>query len=215
LYYQGEEDETRAKDYGELMGYLIDQWRRDWRDDTLPFLFVQLPMYASKKEIDDGTVTENWPVLREKQYKISRIVAHTGMAVIIDRGEFDNIHPLDKQTVGFRLSLQALEKVYRKPLVADGPVFSHAVQEKDALRVYFANAGDGLEARGELSGFEVAGEDGVYHSGAAAIDGATVLVSAEGVAEPEQVRYCWVKYGPTPLFAKNGLPVMPFRSTGG
>jgi sialate O-acetylesterase len=217
LYYQGEEDELRAKDYGYLLCSLIDQWRTDWRDDTLPFLFVQLPMYASKKETVDGTVTDSWPVLREKQYKVSRVIANTGMAVIIDRGEFDNIHPLDKQTVGFRLALQALAKVYRKPVVADGPVFSHAVREKDAIRVYFANARGGLEKRGELCGFEAAGPDGVFHRATAAIDGdgVTVLVFGVGVAEPEQVRYCWVKYGPTPLFAKNGLPVMPFRSTGG
>jgi sialate O-acetylesterase len=212
LYYQGEEDDTRAGDYGELLCYLIDQWRTDWRDDTLPFLFVQLPMYASKTEIESGTVTENWPVLRENQYKVSRIVAHTAMAVIIDRGEFDNIHPLDKQTVGFRLALHALKKVYQKPVIADGPEFSHAVREGGALRVYFANAGDGLESRGELAGFEIAGQDGRYRPATATIDGATVLLSAHGVAEPEAARYCWVKYGPAPLFAKNGLPAMPFRS---
>jgi sialate O-acetylesterase len=211
LYYQGEEDESRAEDYAVLLTSLIDQWRSDWGDDTLPFLFVQLPMYASKKETDTGTVSENWPVLRENQYKVSRTVAHTGMAVIIDCGEFDNIHPLDKQTVGFRLALQALQKVYRKPLAADGPVFSHAVREGNALRVYFANAEDGLIARGELRGFEMAGPNGVYRPARALVDGATVLVSAEGIAEPEQIRYCWVKYGPTPLFAQNGLPVMPFR----
>jgi sialate O-acetylesterase len=212
LYYQGEEDESRAKDYGDLMYYLIDQWRTDWGNDALPFLFVQLPMYASKKEIVDGTVTENWPVLRENQYKVSRVVANTGMAVIIDCGEFDNIHPLDKQTVGFRLALQALAKVYRRPITADGPVFSHSVREGNALRVYFANAGDGLEFRGEPAGFEIAGPDGAYHPASAIIDGGTALVSAKDVAEPEHVRYCWVKYGPTPLFAKSGLPVMPWRS---
>ncbi|MDR3115866.1 MAG: sialate O-acetylesterase [Treponema sp.] len=213
LYYQGEEDESRAEDYAELMYYLIDQWRGDWGDDALPFLFVQLPMYASKTETDAGTVTENWPVLRENQYKVSRIVANTGMAVIIDCGEFDNIHPLDKQTVGFRLALLALQKVYGKPVTAEGPVFSHAVREGNALRVYFAHAGDGLEERGELQGFEAAGSDGMYRPASAVIEGATALVSAEGVAEPEEVRYCWMKYGPTPLFAKNGLPIMPFRSS--
>jgi sialate O-acetylesterase len=213
LYYQGEEDESRAEDYADLMYSLIDQWRSDWNDDTLPFLFVQLPMYASKTETDGGTTTENWPVLREQQYKVSRIVANTGMAVIIDCGEFDNIHPLDKQTVGFRLALQALQKVYRRPVAAAGPVFSHAVREGCVLRVYFTQAGEGLEAHGELTGFEVAGSDGLYRPASALIDGTTVLVSGEALAEPEWVRYCWVKYGPTPLFAKNGLPVMPFRSS--
>jgi sialate O-acetylesterase len=217
LYYQGEEDDPRAADYGDLMYYLIDQWRSDWGDDTLPFLFVQLPMYATKKEMDTVAAAgermpDNWPVLRENQYKVSRIVANTGMAVIIDRGELDNIHPLDKQTVGFRLALQALRKVYHRPLTTDGPVFSRAVREGNALRVYFANAEDGLEARGEPAGFEAAGQDGVFHPASAVIDGGTALVSAAGVPEPERVRYCWVKYGPTPLYAKNGLPVMPFRS---
>jgi sialate O-acetylesterase len=171
-----------------------------------------------KKETGGGTVRDNGPVLREKQYKVSRIVANTGIAVIIDRGEFDNVPPLDKQSGGFRLSLQALQKVCRKPVVADGPVFSHAAREKDALRVCFANVQGGLGKRGELCGFEAAaGPDGVFHRAPAAIggDGVTVLVFGAGATEPEQVRCCWIKYGPTPLFAKNGLPVMPFRSTGG
>jgi sialate O-acetylesterase len=225
LWYQGEEDDPRAADYGEMMYYLIDQWRSDWAaggvcpHDPLPFLFVQLPMWASKTETDAGTANENWPLLREQQYKVSRTVANTGMAVIIDRGEFDNIHPLDKQTVGYRLALQALQKVYGKAVIADGPIFLRAAQEKDALRVYFANAAGGLESRGELTGFELAGADGVYHHAEAVIDGETVLVRARlPVANllkspPEQVRYAWVKYGPAPLFAKNGLPAMPFRSS--
>jgi sialate O-acetylesterase len=139
------------------------------------------------------------------------------MAVIIDCGEFDNIHPLDKQTVGFRLALQALQKVYGKAVIADGPLFLRAAPEGSAgvcsaLRVYFANAAGGLESRGPLTGFELAGADGVYHPAEAVIEGETVLLRTNAVTLPEQVRYAWVKYRSTPLYAKNGLPAMPFRA---
>jgi sialate O-acetylesterase len=216
LYYQGEEDaDTRASSYAELTYYLVDQWRGDFCD--APFLFVQLPMWASKKEYDDGAMTDAWPVLREQQHKASRDIAGVGMAVIIDCGEFDNIHPLDKQTVGQRLALKALEKVYHKDVEADGPVFSWAEAEAGVMRVHFDHAESGLELRGPPSAgataaFEVAGEDGVYHAAKAAVDGGTLTVSSEKAAKPERVRYAWIKYGPTPLFAKNGLPAMPFRS---
>jgi sialate O-acetylesterase len=228
LYYQGEEDaDPRAASYAELMYYLVDQWRGDFnggcRDDAPPFLFAQLPMWAAKKEYDDGAMTNAWPLLREQQYKASRAIANAGMAVIIDCGEFDNIHPLDKQTVGFRLALQALEKVYHQRVEADGPVFSWAEPDvnRSAMRVHFDHAESGLELRGPppidgvtadtQTAFEAAGEDGVYYPAKVEIDGREIIVQSERVEKPERVRYGWVKYGPTPLFAKNGLPAMPFR----
>jgi sialate O-acetylesterase len=213
LYYQGEEDWDRADDYAELMCYLIGQWRGDWGNRDMPFLFVQLPMYATKEECDAGLEnSKQWCIIRENQYKVSRFVANTGMAVIIDRGEFDNIHPLDKQTVGFRLALQALKKAYGRESPADGPVFRKAENEGGAIRVYFANAEIGLESRGELEGFEVAGEDGRYYKADAKIEGGTVCASSDKAAAPVRVRYAWIKWGPTPLYAKNGLAAMPFRS---
>jgi sialate O-acetylesterase len=213
LYYQGESDEDRAMDYDQMMYYLIDQWRTDWKDDELPFLFVQLPMYASKAEFEEGLTCKDWPLLRENQYKVSRIIAHTGMAVIIDCGEFNNIHPLNKQTVGFRLALQALKKIYGLGNdEADGPVFARAISEGKAIRVYFSHAEKGLEAHGPLEGFDIAGSDGIFYPASAQIEGSTVLVYSAVVPNPERVRYCWIKYGPTPLFGKNGLPAMPFRS---
>jgi sialate O-acetylesterase len=213
LYYQGEEDELRAADYYEMMYYLIDQWRGDWGDDRLPFLFVQLPMYASQEEAAAGQPVKNWCVLRENQYRASVGIANTGMAVIIDRGEFDNIHPLDKQTVGYRLALQALKKVYGKTVEAEGPLFSWAEPEGNTLRVHFDHAEGGLESRGTLEGFEVAGSEEIYYPAQAHIDGDDVIVRSDKVSEPLQVRYAWIKFGPTPLYAKNGLPAMPFRSS--
>jgi sialate O-acetylesterase len=213
LYYQGEEDYKRADDYGEMLYYLIDQWRTDWQDESLPFLFVQLPMYASRAEMDAGLENdESWQIIRENQYKISRIIANTALAVIIDRGEFDNIHPLDKQTVGFRLALQALKKVYRQDISADGPVFRRLERTGSAIRVYFDHAELGLEAHGHLEGFEIAGSDFRYYQAHAVIEGSTVLLSSPQVPTPQLVRYAWYKYGPTPLFGKNGLPAQPFRA---
>ncbi|MDR1127468.1 MAG: sialate O-acetylesterase [Treponema sp.] len=213
LYYQGEEDaDLRYNDYAEMMYYLIDQWRTDWHDDELPFLFVQLPMYASKADVEAGLPDKAWAILREQQFKVSRTIAHTGMAVIIDKGEFDNIHPLDKQTVGFRLSLQALKKIYRKDVHADGPTFRRARNEEDIIRVFFDHASEGFKAVGDLDGFEVAGEDHAYHKAKVVIEGDTIVASCAHVPHPVYIRYAWTKFGPTPLFGKNGLPTTPFRS---
>jgi sialate O-acetylesterase len=212
LYYQGEEDDLRAADYREMMYYLVEQWRGDWHDDRLPFLFVQLPMYASREEMDSGSPPRHWCLMRESQYLASLDVANTGLAVIIDCGEFDNIHPFDKQPVGFRLALQALKKVYGRDIEADGPIFSWAQNEGGSMRLHFDNAGSGLEFRGEAVGFEIAGVKGPYFPACAEIDGDDVILSSDKVVEPRRARYAWVKFGPTPLYAKNGLPAMPFRT---
>jgi sialate O-acetylesterase len=212
LYYQGEEDESRAADYAEMMYYLVDQWRKDWKDNQIPFLFVQLPGYASREDMEAGLIYRGWCALQESQYLASLSIANTGMAVIVDRGEFDNIHPFDKQTVGFRLALQALKKVYGKAIEADGPLFSWAQIEGNNLRLHFDHAESGLEFHGEPLGFEIASIDGPYYAADAKIDGTNVILHSDQVAEPYRVRYAWRKLSPTPLFAKNGLPTMPFRS---
>jgi len=210
LYYQGEEDDLRAADYREMMYYLVRQWRSDW-GEHLPFLFVQLPMYASREEMESGP-PRHWCLMRESQYLASLDIANTGLAVIIDCGEFDNIHPLDKQTVGFRLALQALKKVYGVKIDADGPVFAQAEAEGSSLRLHFINGECGLEFRGENTGFEIAGEEGPYFPAWAVIDGSDVIISSDKVGSPKRARYAWTKFGPTPLYARNGLPAMPFRT---
>jgi sialate O-acetylesterase len=212
LYYQGESDESRADDYCEMMCYLVDQWRDDWGDDDLPFLFVQLPMFASHEDMEDGLLSKAWCVLRECQNRASLRIAKAGMAVIIDCGEYGNIHPFDKQTVGYRLALQALKKVYGKDIEADGPVFSWAEHEGGSLRLHFNHAGNGLEFRGEPAGFEIAAGEGPYYPAQAQINGNDVLIRSDKVEEPQRARYAWIKFGPVPLFAKNGLPAMPFRT---
>ena len=216
IYYQGEEDELRAADYREMMYYLVGQWRGDWNDNSLPFLFVQLTMYASRQEIDSGNPPRHWCLLRESQYLASLDIANSGLAVIIDCGEFDNIHPFDKQTVGFRLALQALKKVYNKDIDADAPVFSWAEDNENALHLHFDNAGCGLEFHGSTDekpvSFEIAGAKDKYYPAKAVIEGSIVILSSDKVQQPKRARYAWYKYGPTPLYAKNGLAAMPFRT---
>ncbi|MDR2941135.1 MAG: sialate O-acetylesterase [Treponema sp.] len=213
IYYQGEEDDLRAVDYREMMYYLIEQWRNDWNDNSLPFLFVQLPMFASRQEAESGNPQRHWCLIRENQYLASLDIANTGLAVIIDCGEFDNIHPFDKQTVGFRLALQALKKVYGADINADAPVFSWAEEKGSALHLHFDNAQSGLEFRGDIAkSFEVAGDQGEYYPARAEIKDGSVIVSSDMALSPKRARYAWVKYGPTPLYAKNGLAAMPFRT---
>jgi sialate O-acetylesterase len=212
LYYQGEEDDLRAADYRQMMYYLIGQWRSDWLDERLPFLFVQLPMYASREDVEAGSPPRHWCLMRESQYLASLDIANTGLAVIIDCGEFDNIHPFDKQTVGFRLALQALKKVYGKDIEANGPIFAWAQNEGGSISLHFDNAVCGLEFRGEALGFEVAGAKGPYYPALAMIDHNCVILRSDKVDEPKRARYAWTKFGPTPLYAKNGLPAMPLRS---
>jgi sialate O-acetylesterase len=215
IYYQGEEDDLRAADYREMMYYLVRQWRGDWGDESLPFYFVQLTMYASREEIESGNPPRHWCLMRESQYQASLDIAHSGLAVIIDCGEYDNIHPFDKQTVGLRLALQALKKTYGKNIEADGPLFSWAEVQANGLRLHFDNAESGLELRSEPSGFEIAAATGPYYPAQAAIGGNDVVIYSDKVTEPQRARYAWYKFGPTPLYAKNGLPAMPFRSNTG
>lgn len=215
LYYQGEEDSNHYfKTYAEMMNALIDQWRSDWRDDTLPFLFVQLPMYVSKACYREHSDDKHWPYLRDEQRKVSRTVANTGLAVLTDCGEFDNIHPLDKQTVGNRLALQARQKVYGEQLLADAPEMESVQKRGDGrLEIRFSRTGGSLTVKGDaLEGFEVAGADGVYHPARGTVQLDSVTVWSDAVAQPETVRYAWFNYGNANLYSAAGLAAAPFRT---
>ena len=209
FYYQGENDEIRPDCYGTLLTMLIARWRQDFEDLTLPFLLVQLPMHAFADTPENGT----WSRLREAQMQVCQTVKHTGIAVILDCGEYCNIHPVDKPPVGHRLALQARRLVYGETeLEAFGPIYRSFTVDGAVLTVFFDHAEQGMEWHGAPSGFEIAGADGVYHPAKAVLDGNTVQLTAEGVDAPRSARYCWVNYGDVPLFGKNGLPAAPFRT---
>ena len=211
LYYQGESDDHKPRMYYKLFTRLIRQWREDFLDEELPFLLVQLPMHQYQGDPD----YKHWPVVREAQMDAYKTIKNTGIAVIIDRGEFNEIHPKDKLTVGERLTLQALAHVYGKLEAKDafGPLYDTCILHEDAMELCFQYAEDGFCVQGELSGFEVAGMDRVFVKADARIEGNRIFVSAKEVKHPFYARYLWTNYADVTLYGKNGLPVAPFRTS--
>lgn len=207
IWYQGESNTGRATQYRTLFPLLIRDWRAAFGQPELPFLFVQLANFRSRRS------SEDWPELREAQRQTLALPV-TGMAVAIDIGDPDDIHPKNKLDVGRRLALQARKLVYGEAgLVADGPVLAGAARADAAARLRFGSIGDGLVALGgELRGFELAGADGVFHAAQARIDGDSVVVIAAAVAVPQQVRYAWAADPDATLYNSAGLPASPFRA---
>ncbi|MBQ8928266.1 MAG: sialate O-acetylesterase [Oscillospiraceae bacterium] len=207
LYYQGESDDHRPETYRTLLEGLIRLWREDFRDPHLPFLLMQLPMF-SYENLQNG---ENWPLIREAQELVYRTVRYTGLAVIPDCGEYNEIHPKEKREPARRLFLQALREVYHMQTAhTTAPLVACAVQEGSGIRVYFDNAQDGLSLRG-TEGFAVCGADGIWHPAAAEIRENSLLLSAPEVPVPAGARYGWYNFGPVTLFGQDGLPAAPFR----
>ena len=211
LYYQGESDDHKPQMYQKLLTRLIRQWRDDWEDQTLPFLLVQLPMHRYKQDPD----YKNWCLIREAQMNTYQTVKNTGIAVVLDCGEFNEIHPKDKTPVGERLELQALYHVYHRISEKDafGPLYKSFVYRDGGIELSFDYAEDGFEVRGEAGGFEIAGEDKKYVNAAIEFRGSKIFVSAPQVDKPVFVRYCWTNYSEVTIFGKNGIPMAPFRTS--
>ncbi|HBY59988.1 MAG TPA: sialate O-acetylesterase [Solibacterales bacterium] len=208
IWYQGETNATaaRAPHYHRLFSTLIADWRRAFGQGDFPFLFVQLANYA-RPGTNDG-----WPLLREAQLKTLGL-NNTGMAVTIDIGEAQDIHPKNKQDVGLRLAVAARALAYGEKLVYSGPVFRQAAREGAQMRLYFAHTGGGLAARrGLLEGFELAGADGKFYPAAARIDGESVVLVSGEVAAPVQARYGWADDPKATLINFEGLSASPFRT---
>jgi sialate O-acetylesterase len=209
IWYQGEANVGRAAQYRALFPALIRDWRARWGYD-LPFLFVQLAGYGSDPA---QPADSDWAKLREAQ-AAALALPQTGMAVAIDVGNADDIHPRNKQAVAARLALAAEHLVYGEAAAATGPQLSRLRVEEHRLRLSFGNIGSGLTARdagGELRGFAIAGRDGRFHRGHARIDGADVLVWSAAVPAPVAVRYDWANSPDGNLYDSAGLPAAPFR----
>lgn len=205
IWYQGESNasESHAYRYRRLFRTMIEDWRHAWGQGDFPFLFVQLANFKANPW---------WPVLRESQTDTLSL-RNTGMAVAIDVGESHDIHPRNKQDVGWRLALAARHIAYGEPIEFSGPLFRQATRDGGALRVWFTHAA-GLQAKGggALTGFTVAGADGNFVPAEARIEGATLLVSSPQVSEPAAVRYAWADDPQCNLVNQEGLPASPFRS---
>jgi sialate O-acetylesterase len=206
LWYQGESNSAleRFPLYNRIMRTLIEDWRAQWGVGAFPFLYVQISSFKS-------TPREDWASLREQQVETLGL-RNTAMAVTIDIGNPDDVHPTDKIDVGHRLALAARHLSYGEPVEYWGPMFRQATQEGAQIRVWFDHA-RGLVARGgEAIGFEVAGADGKFYPASVRIDGETVVASSPEVPAPVYVRYGWANRPQCNLFNGEDLPASPFTS---
>ena len=207
IWYQGESNSAlaRAGLYKRVFSTMIEDWRHEWGVGDFPFLFVQISSFKSND-------TENWAELREQQLKTLELT-NTAMAVTIDIGNPDNVHPTDKVDVGLRLALAARALSYGEDISYSGPIFRQATPEGSSIRVWFDHHAKGLAPKGGvLTGFEVAGADGKFVPATATIDGNTVVAASDAVAEPVAVRYGWANSPLCNLFNGEGLPASPFTS---
>jgi sialate O-acetylesterase len=209
IWYQGESNASpgRASLYHRLFSTMIQDWRRAWGQGDFPFLFVQLANFGK------NSPDNSWPELREAQTE-TLALRNTGMAVTIDIGNPDDIHPTNKQDVGMRLGLAARSVAYGDRMVHSGPIYRQmTVEPGGAVRLWFDHVGSGLAVKGgELKGFVIAGADGRFAPAAARIDEKTVVVSSPEVKEPAAVRYAWDASPEANLYNMAGLPASPFRT---
>ena len=209
IWYQGESNSIIERDpylYGRQFRALIEDWRMHWGEGDFPFLFVQIANFTS-------TAEEDWPTIREGQ-RSALALRNTGMAVTIDIGNPDDVHPLDKFDVGNRLALIARATVYGEPIEYSGPLVREITRDGNGLRVWFDHSGTGLTVKGTApTGFEVAGSDGRFQPAEARIDGHTVTVTSKAVSTPTSVRYGWANSPECNLFNKEGLPASPFSAS--
>lgn len=223
LWYQGESNTSRPIAYRRLQKTLIRDWRQKWNQGDFPFLIVQLASFDSHRPqnplpkpitMPDPNTVCNWALLREAQM-MALVEPNTGVAVSIDIGDRNDIHPANKADVGHRLALIAEKISYGKDVVYSGPVYEHMKIEGNKIRLFFKHQGGGLVARsGSLKWFAIAGGDGQFFWANAEIDGNTLVVSSPQVENPVAVRYAWARNPEgCNLYNKAGLPASPFRTS--
>ena len=208
IWYQGEANVGRSEQYGDLFPALITDWRRQWRSD-FPFYFVQLANFMESKKIQPDS---EWAALREAQTKALKL-DQVGMAVTIDIGLADDIHPKNKQEVGRRLALLALAGSYGKNVSSSAPVFQNYIIKGDKMELDFGQKQDGFKIKDTtLKGFTIAGPDRVFYSAEAMVQNGKIIVSSPKVSVPLAARYGWADNPDCNLYGENGLPVAPFRT---
>ena len=208
IWYQGEANVGRSEQYGDLFPALITDWRRQWRSN-FPFYFVQLANFMESKKIQPNS---EWAALREAQTKALKL-DQVGMAVTIDIGLADDIHPKNKQEVGRRLALLALAGSYGKNVSSSAPVFQNYIIKGDKMELDFGQKQDGFKIKDTtLKGFTIAGPDRVFYSAEAMVQNGKIIVFSPEVSVPLAARYGWADNPDCNLYGENGLPVAPFRT---
>jgi len=213
IWYQGEGNAGRAKQYQRVFPDLIKDWRNHWNQGDFPFLFVQLANFMKTDSLPQESA---WAELREAQ-SMALALPNTGMAVITDVGEALDIHPKDKQTVGKRLAISALKAAYNQDIIYSGPVYTEMKINGNKVALFFDQVGSGMKIRdkyGYIKGFAVAGEDHKFFWATVQLTGPNTLeVTSPEVQNPVAVRYAW---GNNPddanLYNSVDLPASSFRT---
>ncbi|OFY74541.1 MAG: 9-O-acetylesterase [Bacteroidetes bacterium RBG_19FT_COMBO_42_7] len=213
LWYQGETNTNKPQEYQKLLPALINDWRIKWQEGPIPFLFVQLPNFMEVQYLPSES---QWAELRFGQFK-SLSVLNTAMAVTIDVGEWNDIHPLEKKVIGERLALAARKLAYgNDKIVYSGPIFKSLLKEGDRLIMEFDQTGSGLMAKGggDLNYFALAGKNKKFVWAEAIIENNHVVVRSDEIPDPVYVRYAWADNPEDAnLYNIEGLPASPFEAT--
>ncbi len=212
IWYQGESNSERACQYKFLFPGMINDWRSKFNNQDLVFLFAQIANFGAPWQQPEEN---DWAELREAQ-AVALKLPKVGMAVTIDIGEAYDVHPKNKQEVGYRLGLAAKKIAYGKELVYSGPVMKSCEIIDNRAVISFDHVGGGLVARDKykyLKGFTVAGADSIFHFARAKIVGNNVIVQSPDVCNPIAVRYAWAgNPDDVGLYNREGLPASPFRT---
>jgi sialate O-acetylesterase len=211
IWYQGESNVQHSHEYATVLTTLIEDWRTRWKEGPFPFYIVQLANLGRPPQSPEES---DWAEVREAQSQVARRVPNSGLAVTIDIGEENDIHPRDKRDVGNRLALNALAKTYGRAVEWSGPQFDSLEITGRTARLKFSHATGGLVAKGgPLRQFAIAGSDKKFVWAEATIEGDSVLVSSPSVAHLVAVRYAWAKNpAGSNLYNKANLPASPFRT---
>jgi sialate O-acetylesterase len=210
IWYQGEANADRAYQYRALLPAMIRDWRKLFAQGEFPFYIVSLPAFMHHQ---DQPVASSWAELREAQALAAHKVPNCALAVTIDTGDPDNIHPADKKIVGDRLAFCALATHYRKQIPYQGPTFKSLEHLRGALKLRFENTESGLVAKnGKPEEFSIAGQDHVWHWADARLEGDSIIVSSPEVPDPEAARYAWQSFPAATIYNGAGLPAVPFRT---
>ena len=211
VWYQGESNADRPNEYAKMQPAMISDWRSKWQEGNLPFLFVQLPGFMDYNYLPSES---QWAMFREAQAK-SLSLPNTAMAVAIDIGEWNDIHPDLKKEVGDRLALGAEKIAYDEKIIYSGPLYKSQVIQGSKIIISFTNTGSGLTTNDKQAPaeFAIAGADKKFVWAQATIDGDKIIVSNDDVPDPKYVRYAWADDPVNPnLINKEGLPAAPFRT---
>jgi sialate O-acetylesterase len=209
LWYQGESNVGKPEEYFAVMNELIHNWRTGFNNAELPFYYVQLTNFLEAKEMP---VESNWAALRQQQLEMLKI-PNTGMAVSIDIGEWNDIHPLNKKDVGERLALHALKNQYaKKDIIVSGPLVKKHKVNKNKVTLEFDYVQNGIQKVDSLKYFELAGEDKKFAKAKAFIKGRSIVLQSDQISAPKYVRYAWADNPEgVNFFNEEGLPASPFE----